>query len=96
MKLTPLLIALPLAVATPIVAQTSSDGAKGQSAETSERRICRSHQRTGSNVRVRRVCLTQSQWKEYDKGNRESVDSLAHRRDRLAPCGYGQTISCGD
>ena len=96
MKLTPLLLALPLVIATPIVAQTSTDGTRGETADTSERRICRSHQRTGTNVRVRRVCLTQSQWREYDKGNRERVDDFQHRRDRLGPCSYAGTPGCPD
>lgn len=88
MKLTALLVALPLAVSTtPLLAQTST----GQTAQ-SERRVCRSFERTGSNIRVRRVCLTEAQWAERDRLDRERVQDLANRPN-LA-CSYGGNASC--
>ena len=78
MKLGRILIAIPLivATATPVFAQTTTSG---QTDATSERRVCRSRQVTGSNIRARRVCMTESQWRERDRLDRERVDGLANR-----------------
>lgn len=80
MRLARILIALPLVVATatPVLAQTTTSG-QTNATETSERRVCRSRQVTGSNVRARRVCLTESQWRARDRLDRERVDELNNR-----------------
>ena len=88
MRLTALLIVLPLAVSTmPLLAQTST----GQTATQSERRVCRSFQRSGSNIRVRRVCLTEAQWAERERLDRERVQDLMNRPQ--LSCSPGQA-SC--
>ncbi|MFN3726674.1 MAG: hypothetical protein ACK4SZ_10250 [Allosphingosinicella sp.] len=80
MELARILIAIPLviATATPAIAQTTAT-AQASSSETGERRVCRSRQRTGSNIRVRRVCLTESQWRARDRLDQERVDDLNNR-----------------
>jgi len=96
MKLAGILIAVPLAVAsaTPLVAHASAGG-QGSAAGTDERRVCRSRQVTGSNIRARRVCLTESQWRERDRLDRERVDDLNNRRNGACqvPAGGGSTGS---
>ena len=88
MRLTALLIVLPLVASTPpLIAQTTT----GQTTTQSERRVCRSFQRSGSNIRVRRVCLTEAQWAERDRLDRERVQDLMNR-PQLA-CSPGQA-SC--
>ena len=79
MRLARFLIAVPLVVATatPVFAQTTTTGQT--SATDPDRRVCRSRQRTGSNIRARRVCLTESQWRARDRLDRERVDELNNR-----------------
>lgn len=88
MKPIALLVVLPLAVSTmPLLAQTSAN-----STAQSERRVCRSFDRIGSNIRVRRVCLTEAQWAERDRLDRERVQDLANRPNMA--WSYGGNASC--
>ena len=94
MRLARFLIAVPLviATATPVVSQTTTTGQTSATADP-ERRVCRSRQRTGSNIRVRRVCMTESQWRERDRLDRERVDALANRAN--GACGVPADGSAG-
>ena len=80
MRLARFLIAVPLVIATamPVMAQTTTTGQTTATGDP-ERRVCRSRQRTGSNIRARRVCLTESQWRARDRLDRERVDELTNR-----------------
>ena len=93
MRLARFLIAVPLVVATatPVFSQTTTTGQT--SATDPDRRVCRSRQRTGSNIRVRRVCMTESQWRERDRLDRERVDALANRAN--GACGVPADGSAG-
>ena len=82
MRLARFLIAVPLVIATamPVAAQTTTTGQTSATGDP-ERRVCRSRQRTGSNIRVRRVCLTESQWRARDRIDQERVDALRSRNN---------------
>ncbi len=92
MKLTPLLAALGLAISTASLAAQVGTGPAAARADPTERRVCRSYQRTGSNIRVRRVCLTESQWAQRDRLDRERVEDVGNRPNMA--CSYGGTASC--
>jgi hypothetical protein len=47
------------------VASSSDNG----SAEAGERRICRQIDTTGSRLGSRRVCMTRSEWREFERQN---------------------------
>ena len=92
MRLARFLIAVPLVVATatPVFSQTTTTGQT--SATDPDRRVCRSRQRTGSNIRARRVCLTESQWRARDRLDRERVDELGNRiNGACRPAGDGSS-----
>lgn len=80
MKLAPILAAVPLALATatPVLAQAAASGQSEANGGT-ERRVCRARQVTGSNIRARRVCLTESEWRQRDQLDRQRVDDLNNR-----------------
>ncbi len=61
-------------------AEPNTEAKKGQSAHKQdaqkEKRICRSEKLTGSLTRVRRVCLTRSEWDRLAEGTRKNVHEL--------------------
>ena len=94
MRLARFLIAVPLVVATatPVFSQTTTTGQTSATGDP-ERRVCRSRQRTGSNIRARRVCLTDSQWRARDRLDQERVDALRNRSN--GACGVSADGSAG-
>ena len=49
--------------------ETVSSSSSQDSEEAAERRICRQIDVTGSRLGSRRVCMTRSQWREYERRN---------------------------
>ena len=49
--------------------ETVSSSNSQDSGEAAERRICRQIDVTGSRLGSRRVCMTRSQWREFDRQN---------------------------
>ena len=74
-----------LLVATPAAAQTVSNGgadapsnpsapqepSQANGGETAERRICRRIETVANRTSARRVCLTQREWRDYDRNAAE-------------------------
>ncbi|HEY6816482.1 MAG TPA: hypothetical protein VI168_13155 [Croceibacterium sp.] len=50
--------------------------AAAQAATNPAKRICKTEKMTGSLTRVRRTCLTQSQWDRLAEGTRDGVDDI--------------------
>jgi len=70
--------ALAMALAASMITATGALAQEPAAAQVAqpERKICKTHKMTGSLTRVRRVCLTQSQWAQMAQNTRRSVDSL--------------------
>jgi hypothetical protein len=51
----------------------------GETSAKQEKKICKTEKMTGSLTRVRRTCLTQSQWDRLAEGTRKNVDDLGRR-----------------
>jgi hypothetical protein len=49
-------------------------------APSSEKKICRTEPVTGSRARVRRICMTEAQWRELALRTQEGMDQLGNRR----------------
>jgi predicted transglutaminase-like cysteine proteinase len=47
-------------------AQDSQGNGSSAAAQSGERKTCKVFEMTGSRTRAERVCLTKSQWKEFD------------------------------
>lgn len=60
----------PSPAAQPRTAEEQSDAASGSQANVpvSERRVCRRIDDTGSRIGGRRVCMTNREWREIDRG----------------------------
>jgi len=60
-----------LLCATAVAAQPSADEQAKQ-----EKKICRSDKMTGSLTRVRRICMTEAEWRESRARTKKGVDEL--------------------
>jgi len=49
-----------------------------------ERKVCRSEKMTGSLTRVRRICMTQSEWNRAAENTRRSVAGLERDANQTA------------
>lgn len=54
--------------------------------ETKEKKICRSEKMTGSLTRVKRICMTEREWRELAANTKRSIDDL----DNPIASGQGQ------
>ena len=54
-----------------------------------EKRICRSEKMTGSLTRVRRVCLTESEWRRLSEVTRKGVDDVVRSASQTGGSGAG-------
>jgi hypothetical protein len=48
--------------------------------QQSEKKICKTEPVTGSRARVRRICMTDAQWRELAMRTQEGIDQLGNRR----------------
>ena len=84
-----------LAIAALLLASSQAVGQTEASAPAPapEKKICRSIVPTGS-IMGKRICLTKTEWKEFDGINSKSVDKLQGRPAQ--PCGaLGGPLACG-
>ena len=58
-----------------LAAAPESGDAKPEAAKK-EKKICRTEKMTGSLTRVRRVCLTESEWRRLSEVTRRGVDEV--------------------
>lgn len=47
-----------------------------------EKKVCKSEKVTGSLTRVRRICMTQSEWDELARRTARDLDELGDQRNR--------------
>ena len=65
-----------LLAATGAAAAEPEDGKTEAAAAEKEKKICRSEKMTGSLTRVRRTCLTASQWAELAENTNRTLDRV--------------------
>jgi hypothetical protein len=65
--------------------------------QQSEKKICRTEPVTGSRARVRRICMTDAQWRELALRTQEGMDQLGNRRasGQLSSTPDGQAMGNG-
>ena len=93
-----MLMRIPLAVAMLVFAgshaSAQSDAPPPALSPLPEKKICQSIVPTGS-IMAKRICLTKTQWREFDGINSNAVDRLSNRTAQ--PCGTsGGPLSCGN
>ena len=72
----------PILAKEPEAAKTTQDDAKPKK----EKKICRTEKMTGSLTRVRRTCMTQSEWDELAAATKKDVDRYTNDANgRQAP-----------
>ncbi|WP_294039904.1 hypothetical protein [Sphingomonas sp.] len=70
-------------VAMPALAQD------GPAAPPPEKKICKTITPTGS-IMGKRICLTKSEWRQFDEINERTVDVVTGRSKMSAPKGGGE------
>ncbi|MBN9507189.1 MAG: hypothetical protein J0I69_14325 [Altererythrobacter sp.] len=69
-----------LAIAIAAIAMTATGAAaaepKADNEAKQEKKICKSEKMTGSLTRVRRTCLTQSEWDQLAENTRRNLDRI--------------------
>jgi hypothetical protein len=63
-----------------ILATAGAAAADPEPEPQQEKKICRTEPVTGSRTRVRRVCLTDAQWRELALRTQNGMDQLGNRR----------------
>ena len=74
-----------------LAAAPDADGAKPEASEPAkkEKKVCRSEKMTGSLTRVRRVCLTESEWRRLSEVTRKGVDDVVRSASQTGGSGAG-------
>ena len=74
-------------VAAPSFAQTPAPAtpAAAPSPDSGDKMVCRSEETIGSRLKTQKVCLTQREWQERERENREAVELYQQRNQSTVP-----------
>jgi|SRR5690606_7728703 len=88
--------ALLATTASALAAAPEDDDTKSEAREaTKEKKICRTEKMTGSLTRVRRICLTRSEWSRLAEGTQKNVDAITRDANQGFAQNPGRAVQGG-